>query len=335
MLGARRLVEHCTSVQPGEQALIVTDTSTDPTIAQSLAAALREVGATPLIVTTDEAKADSGEPAPPVAAAMLAADVIFTPVQVSITHTEAVKAACARGARVAALTQWVPDMLRGGGIEADFKAIEPRVMAVARIWDEGATVQVTSPSGTDMTLDIRGRRGTPHAKTGVVRPGTFHPIPDIEAPISPVTGSGVIVCDASIPYLGIGVLDEPVTLTVADGRVTSITGGWAAERVRQAWEAFDDPNVYHLAELGIGMNPHCRLVGLMLEDEGVATTCHFGIGTSNTLGGNVKAACHYDFVVHDPTIVVDDRVIMRDGQLLVGAGLEPAAEPRDRAGQPA
>lgn len=316
MFGARRLVTEVANVQVGEQALVVTDALTDPSIANALAAALHEVHAVPLILHTDRAKADSHEPPPAVAAAMLEADVVFLAVQVSLTHTHAVRAACARGGRVAALTQWVPEMLVSGGIEADFLGLEPIVLRLAAIWDEGSGVHVTSPSGTDMTLDIRGRLGTPHAKTGIVRPGTFHPIPDIEAPVSPVTGHGVIVCDASIPYLDIGVLDEPVWLTIEEGRVTSIQGGWAAERVRIAWEEMYDPNVYHLAELGVGMNPHCRLTGRMLEDEGVATTCHFGIGTSDTLGGNVKAACHYDFIVHSPTIEVDGIPVMRQGHLL-------------------
>lgn len=317
MFGARRLVRHCADVKPGEQGLIVLDTATDPVIASAIAQALKEAGAVATVVHTESAKGDSGEAPPVVAAAMLASDVIFAAVQVSITHTEATQAACAAGARMAALTQWVPEMLMGGGIQADFRAIEPRVLRVASIWDEGSTVRVTTAAGTDITLDIKGRLGTPHAKTCVVRPGTFHPVPDIESPVSPVTGSGVIVCDASIPYLGIGVLSEPVTLTVEDGRVTKIEGGSAADKVRSAWQALQDPNVYHLAELGIGMNPFAKLTGRMLDDEGVDTTCHFGIGSSYTLGGNVKAKAHYDFVIHDPTIAVDGHVIMEAGELKV------------------
>lgn len=317
MFGARRLVGHVTGVKPGEAALVVLDSDTDEAMAAALMTALEEAGADAKLMRTDRAKADSGEPPAEVAEAMLAADVVFLAVQVSLTHTDAVKSVCAKGGRVAALTQWIPEMMMGGGIEADFHAIEPRVMRVAEAFDKGSRVRVTSPSGTDITMDIAGRLGTPHAKTGVVRAGTFHPIPDIEAPVSPVTGEGIIVCDASIPYLGIGVLKKPVTLRVEGGNVVSIEGGWAADRVRESWESFNDPNVYNLAELGIGMNPHCRLIGRMLEDEGVDNTCHFGIGTSNTLGGVVKASCHYDFIVNNPTIVVDEQVIMRDGVLLL------------------
>ena len=317
MHGARRLVEVCARVQPGERALVVSDMKTDPVIAQLLFGALLSVQARPAIIYTVSGKTDSGEPEPMVSAAMAAADVVFTAVGVSVTHTAAVQQVCARGGRVVALTQWTPEMMMGGGIDADFAAIEPRVRRVAAIWDKGSSVRVTTPAGTDLELDIRGRLGSPHAKTGIVRPGDFHPVPDIESPVSPVSAEGRIVCDASIPYLGIGVLAEPVTLEVRDGTEVYIAGGPAADIVRASWESMGDPAVYNIAELGIGMNPCCRLLGLMLEDEGVANTCHIGIGTSITLGGTVKAPCHYDFIMHRPTITVDGSCIMRDGELLI------------------
>jgi 2,5-dihydroxypyridine 5,6-dioxygenase len=315
--GAAKLVGVCAKVQPGEEALIVTDMAQDFALAEALSTALSAVGAKPMVLLTSVMKTDSGEPPRTVAEAMKSAPVIFTPVSVSITHTNAVKAACAAGARIVAMTQWTSEMMMGGGIEADFAAIEPDVMKVAALWDKGEEVRVTTKAGTDLTLNIAGRMGTPHAKTGIVRSGHFHPVPDIESPVSPVTSEGVIVCDASIPYLGIGIPDAPVTLRVEDGKIVEISGGRSADIVRASWESLDDPNVYNVAELGIGMNPHCRLIGVMLEDEGVANTCHIGVGTSNTLGGTVKAKCHYDFIMHNPTIVVDGQVLMDDGTLIV------------------
>lgn len=315
--GAQKLVQVCANVQPGEEALVITDMRQDPALAEALTCALMAAKANPVVMNTVVAKRDSGEVPAPIAAAMMAADVVFTPVSVSLTHTDAVLEACAGGTRIVAMTQWTPDMMISGGIDADFVAIEPKVRRVARIWDQGETVRVTTAAGTDLTLDIRGRLGTPHAKTGIVRKGEFHPVPDIESPVSPVTAEGVIVCDGSIPYLGIGVLDEPVRLEVRNGNVVSISGGRAAEIVKQAWESMNDPNVYNVAEIGIGMNPHCRLIGIMLEDEGVASTCHIGIGTSTTLGGTVKAACHYDFILRNPTIVVDGTVLMDAGRLIL------------------
>lgn len=77
-----------------------------------------------------------------------------------------------------------------------------------------------------------------------------------------------------------------------------------------------DQNVYNIAQLSIGLNPYCRVQGVMLEDEGAYGTCHVGIGTSTLLGGTVKTALHYDALLWHPTIEIDGQVLMKDGILL-------------------
>jgi leucyl aminopeptidase (aminopeptidase T) len=245
--------------------------------------------------------------------------VIFSPVSVSITHTDAIKHACAEGARAVAMTGFTDRMMQRGGIEADFVELEPVCQFVASLLDAGTDVHLTSPGGTDLRLAIGGREGI--AKTCIVRPGDFSPVPDIEATVSPVEGSanGVIVADASIPYLGIGVLREPVRCEVRGGYIVEVSGGEAAETLRAAWASQNDPQVYNVAEMGIGLNPACTLTGEMLEDEGCWGTVHIGTGTSTNLGGLVKASCHYDLLMHKATIVVDGRAILRDGELVVMA----------------
>lgn len=72
-----------------------------------------------------------------------------------------------------------------------------------------------------------------------------------------------------------------------------------------------------MAENGIGLNPKCKFMGFMLEDEGVYGSAHIGIGTSITLGGTVKASCHYDLIMKDASLVADGRNILKDGKLLL------------------
>ena len=141
----------------------------------------------------------------------------------------------------------------------------------------------------------------------------------VEATVSPLEGSanGIIVADASIPYLGIGVLDEPVTAEVKNGFITKITGGRQADILRKDLENHNDPNSFNIAELGVGLNPSCRMCGIMLEDEGVVGTAHIGIGTNITLGGNTKASCHYDLLMWMPRIEVDGKVIVDGDKVLV------------------
>lgn len=317
--GARKLVEVCAGVQAGESVLVVTDPE-KLAIAEALSSAATTAGAEVTVAVMATRQQDGHEPPRPVAAAMRAADVIFTPVAISITHTSAIRDACAAGARAVVMTGFTERMMQGGGLDADFRALKPICEDVAGYFERGSQVHVTTPAGTDVTLSIAGRTGI--AKTCIVAPGEFSPVPDIEATVSPVEGSarGVIVADASIPYLGIGVLREPVRFTVEDGLITSVEGGQVADTLRTAWAEMDDPNVYNVAELGIGLNPACRLTGDMLEDEGCWGTVHFGTGTSITLGGHVKAACHYDLLMHKTTIVVDGETILKDGELLVSDG---------------
>lgn len=107
-------------------------------------------------------------------------------------------------------------------------------------------------------------------------------------------------------------------LIVENGFIISIEGGKQAEMLKRDLEAKNDSNVYNIAEMGVGLNPQYRFMGFMLEDEGVYGSAHIGIGTSITLGGVVKASCHYDLIMKDATIVADGKVLMDAGKVLVG-----------------
>lgn len=307
-------MDNCVSLKAGETVLIVTDMVQEK-IARVLACAAVERGAEVVVSVMKPRKRVGEEPPKLIAESMKHADVVLIPVSYSVTHTFAVKEAAEHGARLLVLTDFTEDMLISGGIEADFRALKPICKGVADAFAKGSRVRVTTPGGTDLTLDITGRRG--NALYCVVEPGEFSTIPTVEANSSPVEGSanGRIVADASIPYLGIGVLDEPVVAEVKDGFITKISGGRQAEMLKRDLASHNDHNCYNIAELGVGLNPQCRLCGIMLEDEGVIPTAHIGIGTSITLGGTVKAPTHYDLLMWDPKIEVDGKVIIDGGKV--------------------
>jgi leucyl aminopeptidase (aminopeptidase T) len=134
----------------------------------------------------------------------------------------------------------------------------------------------------------------------------------VEANVSPIEGTanGRIVVDASIPYLGIGLIEQPIDVEVRGGFITKIEGGRQADILRRDLESHGDRNSFNIAELGVGLNPKCRMIGVMLEDEGVQGSAHIGIGTNITLGGKIKAPCHYDLLVWMPRIEVDGNVVI-------------------------
>jgi leucyl aminopeptidase (aminopeptidase T) len=314
--GARTIVEVCAGTTAGEQAVIVTEPEMLP-LAEAIAAAVYAVGAEPLITLMTPRASDGQEPPPTVAAAMKASQVFFNVVRTSITHTRATRDAAAAGARGMMMTQFTEEMLIHGGIEADFRALAPRCQAVAAAMAGARTIRLTSPHGTDLTLSADGRRG--NALTCLISPGHFTTVPTIEANVSPLEGSaqGTIVADASIPYIGIGLLRQPVTATVERGMIVAIQGGPQADQLAKNLASKQDPQVYNVAELGVGLNPHCRFIGSMLEDEGVDGSVHIGIGTNITLGGHIKAACHYDLIMTGATIVADGRTVLERGEVRV------------------
>jgi len=320
--GALKILQVCASVKPGEEVLIVGDYETER-IARVLAASTRQIGAEPVLTYLVPRERDGQEPPKAVAAAMKKAEVFIAPVSRSITHTSAVKEACQAGARGLLLTQFIPEMLVRGGIEEDFAAMALVCKSVAQRFAEGRNVRVTSTLGTDLTFSIKGRRG--NAMTCLVGPGEFSPVPDIEANVAPVEGTakGHLVVDASVPYIGIGLLHQPIEVTVEEGMIRSITGGQQARHLSEKLHSFGDPLVFNIAELGVGLNRRSRMIGVMLEDEGVSGTAHFGIGTNITLGGTTKASCHYDLIFRRPTIEIDGTLLVRDGQLQVPAPGRP------------
>ncbi len=313
--GGRTLVDTCTNVKQGEKVLIISERTMMP-IAEAIARASNDNGAETVISIMNPRSRAGEEPPDVIAGAMMTADVVFIPVSYSITHTFAVKNAVANGARVIVMTRFTEEMMVSGGIEADFKSIKPVCLKAADYFSKGNKLRLTSTGGTDLEVDISGRKG--NALYCIVEPGEFSTVPTIEANVSPLEGTanGRIVADASIPYLGIGVLDEPVILNVVNGFITNIHGGRQADILIKDLESYKDRNVYNIAEIGIGLNPCCRMCGIMLEDEGVISTSHIGIGTSITLGGTVKAPVHYDLIMHNPVIEIDGRIILNKEKLL-------------------
>lgn len=315
--GAKRIMDVCAKVKEEEKVLIVTDyLKTD--IAETLAIAANERGAEVAVMIMKARDMDGAEPPSHVAAAMKNADVIFTPLSRSITHSNAVKEAIESGTRGIMLSAFVQDQLISGGVYGDFEKIEPFCIKVAKLLEEAKIAHLINEAGTDIKMDLTNRVGNHH--TGLAHnKGDFTTVPNIEASISPVEGSaeGTIVADASIPYYDIGVLETPVKYMVEKGKIIEITGGRQAKDIAKIMADVNNDAVYNIAQLAFGLNPECKMRGVMLDDEGVLGTAHIGIGTSTLLGGEIKAPGHYDAIMWEPTLYLDDKKVLDKGEWLV------------------
>jgi len=313
--GAEILIHDCASVRRGEAVLVVTDAERR-SIGSALRAVAREAGAETTLVISAPRSIDNEEPEPTVAAAMRSAQVVFMPVSHSLAHTRATRDAISKGARVLSMAAFTEDQMRTGGLFTDFRERKPVCDAIATRFTDARFIRVTNPAGTELTLSIEDRAGNSHSCV-LEGPG-FTAVPNIEANIAPNEGSaeGILVADGSIPYYGIGVLDEPIRFEISAGSVRLIEGGKQADFVSRLLASQNDPNVYNIAQFAIGLNPMCtELNGVMLNDEGVNGTIHIGIGTSANLGGEIRATTHFDAIIRQPSVWLDDEPILQAGEL--------------------
>jgi len=212
--GARRLVHVNGRVQAGEVVVVVTN----PTMrryADSVAAVARDAGADVTVCIIPMRDQDGQEPPPPVALAMAQAAVIFSPVRISITHTRAMRTALDAGARVCMMTAYTDAIMTSPALlETDFAAQADVCRRLGAAFTEGESVRLTSRRGTDLRFGIEGR--VANVLTNIPEPGELAPVPDIEVNVVPVTGSaeGTLIMDASVPYLGIGILEGTIHIGI-------------------------------------------------------------------------------------------------------------------------
>jgi|WetSurMetagenome_2_1015567.scaffolds.fasta_scaffold241741_1 2,5-dihydroxypyridine 5,6-dioxygenase len=316
MKGADKIVKVCANVKAGERVLVVTDTQT-LRVGELVAMASLQVSENTVLAVMTPRSGHGAEPPLHMAAAMGEADVIFMPLKFSMSHALATAEARKRGARVLSMGDYNERMLEEGGIHADFIKIAKIVERVAERLTHGRIADVSAIGGTKLRMDITGRKG--FSETGLChRRGEFGGPPNIEANVGPLEGSteGILVVDGSIPQPGLGVITDPIRIKIIGGRITEIEGGKQAKVLRQVLSQFDDPWIYNIAELGIGLNPQSTITGSMMEDEGAYGTCHIGIGSNIDFEGKVKAKSHIDMIIRESTILIDGNPIQEHGELI-------------------
>ncbi|HTX44626.1 MAG TPA: aminopeptidase [Methanocella sp.] len=306
---ARSILNVCMGVKPGESVLVVTDNIRRDLGLPIYQAAL-EAGNDAVYMEMRPRRANGQEPPGTVAKAMYYADVIVAMTKVSLSHTQAKIRAVKHGARIATMpfgpgsTEFVTKIFTGGGMSVDYERMDMNMRRLARRLNGTGKARIVTEKGTDIVVNYGGREF--RLDSGIVHhPGEFTNLPAGEVYIAPVSADGVVVVDVTMGRLGR--LKSPIELHVEDGVVCSIRGE-RAEELETILAPFG-PEAMNLAEFAIGMNPSARICGLLLEDEKVANTAHFALGSNSGFGGNVSAGIHMDGVVDRPTIYADGEKI--------------------------
>jgi aminopeptidase len=304
-------LKDCLNLQKGETFLVITDENLRD-IGRAFFETGKEMGAEALLLEMIPRKINGEEPPLPVAEIWKNVDVFVAPALKSLTHTNARKNAVKAGARGATLPGITTDMMLRC-IPVDYGKMKERVEKLTDILTRGNEVHITTQLGTDLKFSMQGRNG--ETDTGIYRNrGEFGNLPAGEAYIAPLEGTanGVLYIDGAM----LGIVKEPIKIVFKDGYAVEISGSEQADQLSKMADEVG-PDARNCAEFGIGTNEAATVTGNVLEDEKIFGTIHIAIGNNAHFGGKVNVPFHMDGIVSKPTVVIDGKIIIRDGEHLV------------------
>lgn len=312
---ANIIVSKCLSLKKSESCLVITDKNKF-SIGKLLFYEALKISKKVELLEIPIGKVNAEEPPKDAAEKMLCYDVIIAPTTKSLTHTDAVIAARKKGARIATLPNITEDILKRC-IDVNYDEMKTLTNKLADILDKAKNIRITTSIGTNIAINISDMKSHGRNAGIISRKGDLTNLPEAECYISPRQKgtNGVYVVDAS--QAGIGKVKALIRITVKNGFAVKIEGEKEAKDFKKLLESIKDKNAYNVAEFGIGTNKKAKITGIILEDEKVFGSCHIALGKNDSFGGKVNVPIHVDGVILKPTIIVDKKIIMKDGKLLI------------------
>lgn len=176
------------------------------------------------------------------------------------------------------------------GLSVDYDELRQTGEVIKRLFDQGRTLRITKPNGTDLTVQLAGTGAL--ISDGVVSAGderiggagttVWLPAGEVFVAPMPNTAEGVIVADHFF-YQGQTVKD--LRLEFAEGRLTSMTAAEGVEAVQAYYEVSGEGrDLFSVIDIGINPDmeivPGSRMVGWV--PAGMVT---IGVGNNAWAGG--------------------------------------------------
>lgn len=307
------VLKKCMGLKDNESILIVTDSKLRKIGDAFLESALTITSRTEL-EEIPIPKVSGAEPPQEIANDMLNYHVNILVTTKSLSHTNARKRASEKGIRITTLPGINEDIMNRC-IDIDYDSLKERTQKITEILNQGNDVKITTSLGTNLTFSIKNRNALGDDAGIYNKKGAFGNLPAGESYIAPTEGTanGIFIVDAS--FAGIGILQEPIKITVKDGYAIDFEGH-DAEKLKELVESVGK-EARNIAEFGIGTNDKATISGNVLEDEKVLGTCHIALGNNTGFGGKVNVPLHLDGIIKKPTISIDSKEVMESGKLLI------------------
>ncbi len=318
-----KFLKEVLNIKHNEKILFYTDNGTDYSMAQVLHQSSQALGATSEILELFSHRAF-----PEVAQNLTekiekeSFDIICELSEQYFYQTTAWQRALDKGARIYSL----------GGLQADglircFGNVNHTLIydfgtRLREILWKARSVQISTRKGTDIKFEmnislvdrvIAKLTGKKRPYAYVTRPSgkLSHDVPatflggQIAFNGIPGTIEGTAVIDGYIwPPQEIGYIDKPISLKIKKGRVTEVNGGSLKARILSEWFNGKTNEIKHFC---VGFHPAARLSGKLIEAERVFGNISLGIG---------EYPFHTDGVITNPTLLLNNEIIERDGSFI-------------------
>ena len=314
--GAKKVVNDCLNIKTGENLAIVADLP-NSNVAHAFAEAGKDRGAFVSILQFFPLQRHSQDPPMPIIEGLCKADAAILAAIFSLSSSKARQKATNGGTRIISIPGCSEELFKSPAINVNFNEQKKLIERLGNLLRDTFVINITSGLGTNVRAKIRGQKIVP--QTALARtPGSWAPFPNIEIAVGPSLDGveGVLFVDGAI--IPGGQIKNPVRIEIEKGTIVSITGGKEAKDFKKLLADYNDPNMYKVVEIGIGLNPKAKIGrGFMAEDESQFGTLHLGIGEGSTFGVPISAVSHADLVIRKPTILFDETVIFEKEKLII------------------
>lgn len=310
-------------VQAGEKVMIYGDHHSPPHYAAAFVAAAQQLGADvfQILIPTQQPDILAG----PVWDAWHSVDMVVDLESITTSVYRPLRmSAIAAGTRVLRVTEPEDVLFR---MPPD-PLVRARAKRAEALVDRADTFHITSPAGTDITVDVVGRQ--PHGLWGITEePGSWDhwPVGLVVVGANQAGTNGKIIVDVGDILLSMQhYVNTPITITVEEGIITDIEGKLDAHLLRQWFESWSDPRAYHISHVGWGCDH--RAIWDRLARKVPGGTCDaesfygvmqiaFGRDTSPYIGGQNDVPAHIDFDCLNNSISLDGAQVLEHGNFVL------------------
>jgi aminopeptidase len=199
--------------------------------------------------------------------------------------------------------------------QSAWQDIYDRQQHLCRKFALASKIRFTTRRGTDLTMNVKGRRWLNGS-------GQCN-LPDGEVFTAPIESSvnGTFIPD--YPVVHMGHLIDGARFEFTDGRLVNVSADCGEAALHQM--VSQDDGAARIGEVGLGLNPRItKGTGMSLIDEKMGGTFHIALGLAYPMtGGANVSVIHRDFIADlrkGGRIEFDHQVVNENGVFLPGLG---------------